>query len=55
MFGKPFAQESCAFAVFGKDADRKDRTVDLEADTPAQRDRWVCVAGRAYPLHEGTC
>lgn len=35
-FGKYLAKEECAWAIMGRD-----RTVDLESPTEADRDKWI--------------
>lgn len=40
--GRPLVKdENCAFSVVGSDVNKKRRTVDLEAKSKAERDRWV--------------
>jgi len=36
LFGKQFAKEECSFAVIGRD-----RSVDLEASSEAEREKWI--------------
>jgi hypothetical protein len=36
MFGKHLAKEECAFAIIGRE-----RTVDLEAESEAMREKWI--------------
>jgi len=36
LMGKPLAKEECSFTISGKE-----RTVDLEADSEAAREKWV--------------
>lgn len=46
QFGKPLAgDERCCFSVFGTDGNHNERSIDLEAKTETERERWINALG----------